>query len=59
MIKESVRYAQQVEWFTSLVSRTEHLLGLKKLLETVNAAEVRVVEMAQGNKQSRFIAWRF
>ncbi|PKH20918.1 23S rRNA (adenine(1618)-N(6))-methyltransferase RlmF [Enterobacterales bacterium CwR94] len=59
MIKESRDYARQVVWFTSLVSRQENLPALKKALADVEAVAVRVVDMAQGQKQSRFLAWSF
>ncbi|MDR7341720.1 23S rRNA (adenine1618-N6)-methyltransferase [Pantoea alhagi] len=59
MISESVSYARQVVWFTSLVSRREHLPALRQALTDAGALEVRIVDMAQGQKQSRFIAWTF
>ncbi|QKJ86514.1 23S rRNA (adenine(1618)-N(6))-methyltransferase RlmF [Paramixta manurensis] len=59
MIAESVTFARQCLWFTSLVSRKENLPALRRALETAGAREVRIVEMAQGQKQSRFIAWSF
>jgi len=59
MIAESVSYARQVIWFTSLVSRREHLPALRQALTEAGARTVRIVDMAQGQKQSRFIAWTF
>ncbi|BEH71912.1 23S rRNA (adenine(1618)-N(6))-methyltransferase RlmF [Edwardsiella tarda] len=59
MIAESREFAEQVGWFTSLVSRRETLPALRKALRAVQAREVREVTMAQGQKVSRFIAWRF
>ena len=59
MVRESADFRQQVGWFSSLVARSEHLPGLRRQLHQVGAAEVREVPMAQGSKQSRFIAWRF
>lgn len=59
MINESKYYKTQVGWFTCLVSRREHINKLKLQLKKVAAAEVVVVKMEQGNKVSRFIAWRF
>jgi 23S rRNA (adenine1618-N6)-methyltransferase len=58
-ITESVDYARQVVWFTSLVSRREHLPALRQALADAGAHEVRIIDMAQGQKQSRFIAWTF
>lgn len=59
MIEESVAFAGQCVWFTSLVSRREHLPALEKQLRAHKAESVRVVNMAQGQKQSRFLAWSF
>lgn len=59
MIAESREFAAQVRWFTTLVSKSEHLPRLEKALRQVQAAEVRLQEMAQGQKKSRVIAWRF
>jgi 23S rRNA (adenine1618-N6)-methyltransferase len=59
MIAESREFAAQCSWFTTLVSKSEHLPRLEKALRAVQAAEVRVQEMAQGQKKSRVLAWRF
>jgi 23S rRNA (adenine1618-N6)-methyltransferase len=59
MIGESVDYAPVCGWFTTLVSKSEHLPKLQQSLNKVNAAEVRVIEMAQGQKKSRILAWTF
>lgn len=59
MINESQRFAAQVLWFTTLVSNRDNLRPLKKALRDVGVNEVQIVEMAQGQKVSRFIAWSF
>lgn len=59
MIAESVNVSRQCVWFSSLVSRRENLPELWRALEEVDAVEVRTVDMAQGQKQSRFIVWTF
>ena len=59
MIAESAAYAQQCYWFTTLVSQKTTLPGLYAALRHAQAAEVRTVAMAQGNKISRFVAWSF
>lgn len=59
MIKESKRYHNQVFWFTCLVSKKEHLSKLKLYLKKSNACQVKVINMAQGHKVSRFVAWSF
>lgn len=59
MIAESRDFAAQVGWFTTLVSKSEHLPRLEKALRQAQAAEMRLQEMAQGQKKSRVVAWRF
>ena len=52
-------FADQCLWFTSLVSKKDNLSPLQRILTKAKVAEVRVVEMAQGQKTSRFIAWTY
>lgn len=59
MILESVHFSHQVLWFTCLVSKKENLYKLTKLLKKVKTIDFKTVEMAQGQKVSRFIAWTF
>ncbi len=59
MIKESKDYAEQVLWFTTLVSKSAHIRLLQRVLKQVGAVDVQICNMAQGQKQSRFLAWTF
>ena len=59
MINQSRAFAEQCLWFSSLVSKKENLPAAKKALTRVGARQVRVLEMAQGNKVSRVLAWTF
>ena len=60
MIMESKVYAKQCMWFTTLVSKSQNLPFITSMLkEGVGASQFKVVEMAQGQKISRFIAWTF
>lgn len=59
MCIESKQYAQQVGWFSSLVSKSENIAPLKKLLTQLGVKQVRVINMSQGQKISRLIAWCF
>ncbi len=59
MATESRLYAQQVAWFSTLLSKKENVRWLKKQLQSVGAVEAKVVEMQQGQKVSRFVAWTF
>lgn len=59
MIKESVIYKDRCFWFTSLVARKENLAAVYRALSSAGAVQVKTVEMAQGQKVSRFVAWSF
>lgn len=59
MIDQSKGFAPQCLWFTSLVSKKDNLAPLSKILQKAKVAEVKVVDMAQGQKNSRFIAWTY
>jgi len=59
MIEESVTYRTQCGWFTTLVSRSETLPKLFSTLKRVHAKEWKTLDMAQGQKKSRILAWRF
>ena len=59
MIYESARYPMQCLWFTTLVSKQSHLTSLYKILSKVNAAQIKTIDMAQGQKTSRILAWTF
>ena len=59
MIYESVKYPFQCYWFTTLVSKKDHLKSIYKTLSKVDAAVVKTIEMSQGQKISRLVAWTF
>lgn len=59
MIAESAQNPTGCVWFTSLVSKRENLPALERALKDVHAADVRIIPMAQGQKQSRIVAWTF
>jgi 23S rRNA (adenine1618-N6)-methyltransferase len=59
MIEESKTFANQVLWFSSLVSKKDNLEPLTRALGKARVADYKIVEMAQGQKVSRFIAWSF
>ncbi|WP_394364616.1 23S rRNA (adenine(1618)-N(6))-methyltransferase RlmF [Flavobacterium gawalongense] len=59
MIYESAKYPMQCLWFTTLVSKKENLSSLYKTLNKVSAVEVKTIDMAQGQKTSRIVAWTF
>lgn len=59
MIQESQAFREQVGWFTTLVSKKSNLPALYSVLDAVGAGEVMTVEMAQGQKTSRILAWKW
>lgn len=59
MITESTEFAQNVGWFTTLVSKSSNLTGIYNLLEQLKTTEVKTILMATGNKATRIVAWRF
>ena len=59
MVEQSIEFADRCLWFSSLVSKKDNLKPLYKILEKAKVVDVKVVEMAQGQKVSRFIAWTY
>lgn len=59
MIYESAKYPMQCLWFTTLVSKNSNLSAIYKILGKVNASSVQTIDMAQGQKKSRVVAWTF
>lgn len=59
MIEQSMDYAEQCLWFTSLVSKKDNLKPLARMLSKAGVDAFKIVDMAQGQKESRFIAWTY
>lgn len=59
MIRESIVYKYNCLWFTTLVSKEEHLKELIIALKKARVTERKIIQMAQGNKKSRILAWTF
>ena len=59
MIHESTRYRPQVLWFTTLVSKSATLPAVRHALQQAGVVEQRTIAMAQGQKQSRLVAWSY
>lgn len=59
MIYESIKYKDQLGWCTSLVADKANLKPLISVLEYNKAKKVTIIPMAQGNKISRILAWKF
>ena len=59
MVNESKQIATQCLWFTSLISKATSLPSVYRALKNVNALQVKTIDMAQGQKKSRVVAWTF
>jgi 23S rRNA (adenine1618-N6)-methyltransferase len=59
MIYESRNFGQYCLWFTCLISKESTLKPTYKILQKVKATDIKTIEMGQGQKVSRFIAWTF
>lgn len=59
MATQSTRFAKQCLWFTTLVSKKENLRILYNALQKAGATEVQTINMSQGQKVSRIMAWTF
>ena len=59
LVAESARLPTASRWFTTLIAKKDSLPGIYKALYQAAAVETRTIEMAQGQKKSRFVAWTF
>ena len=59
MIDESVAIKNQCLWFTSLVSKSTNLPAIYSALKKAEVISVKTINMSQGNKISRLVAWTF
>lgn len=59
MIEQSAQIPKRVLWFTSLVSKADNLVHLEAALKKAKVVESRILEMNQGQKKSRVLAWTF
>lgn len=59
MIKESVKFARQCLWFSTLVSNQDRLPSIYQQLTSARVAHYKTIDMQQGQKQTRIVAWTF
>lgn len=59
LIAESALLPQQVQWFSSLVSKASNLPAIEAALRKAGVKRQRVIEMGQGQKVSRLVAWSY
>ncbi len=56
---ESSLFKNQCFWFTTLVSKKDLVRGMQVSLKKLGATQVKVINMGQGHKISRIVAWTF
>lgn len=56
---ESTLFKDQCIWFTTLVSKKDLVKGIESSLKKLGATTIRIIEMRQGNKVSRIVAWTY
>lgn len=59
MIRESQRMPNAVRWFTTLVSKKTNLPALHNALRAAEVQRFETIDMAQGQKTSRILAWTY
>jgi len=59
MVRESKNFSTSCFWFTTLVSKQSNLKSIYAALKNAEAVDVKTIEMEQGNKTSRIVAWTF
>lgn len=59
MVIESKKIAKNCYWFSTLVSKQSNLKGIYKILERLEASQIKTILMGTGNKSSRIVAWSF
>jgi 23S rRNA (adenine1618-N6)-methyltransferase len=59
MVEQSNLIRNRCFWFSTLVSKKTTLPSIYYSLEKAKALEVNTINMAQGQKISRIVAWTF
>ncbi|MBI3521004.1 MAG: 23S rRNA (adenine(1618)-N(6))-methyltransferase RlmF [Bacteroidetes bacterium] len=59
MIEESVLFKEHCLWYTTLVSKSENLPAIYSALKRAGVVAVKTINMSQGQKISRMVAWTF
>lgn len=59
MCRQSKHHAENITWFTTLVSKKENVRPLKVLLKKLGASNIKAIPMGQGSKISRILAWSY
>ncbi|GAA4952806.1 23S rRNA (adenine(1618)-N(6))-methyltransferase RlmF [Algibacter agarivorans] len=56
---ESSLFKEQCVWFTTLVSKKDLVKGMYTSLKKLGATDIKTINMGQGHKISRIVAWTY
>lgn len=56
---ESALFKEQCIWFTTLVSKKDLVKGIYTSLKKLGVTKIKTINMGQGHKISRIVAWSF
>lgn len=56
---QSSLFKTQCFWYSSLVSKKDHVKSMLKSLKKLGATSTKVLDIVLGNKKSRVVAWTF
>ncbi len=56
---ESFLFKEQCVWFTTLVSKKDLVKGMYTSLKKLGASDIKTINMGQGQKISRIVAWTY
>jgi len=59
IIEQSSQLPTTCFWYSTLISKKSNLPAVYRELQKVKAVDVKTIEMAQGQKVSRIVAWTF
>lgn len=59
MIIQSTYFPKSCFWYSTIVSKKEHLRDIYEELEHRRAVDVKTIPMSQGSKTTRIVAWTF
>jgi 23S rRNA (adenine1618-N6)-methyltransferase len=59
MIRQSKQFSTNCFWFSTLIAKKEHLPNIYEALKAAGATDVKTIQMNQGTKFSRVVAWTF
>lgn len=59
LIQQSTQYPTSCFWFSTLISKDDNLKSVYRALNKAEVVEIHTIEMGQGNKTSRIVAWTF